>query len=257
MPASLYRPSTTVFWPLDCRKSGYVFGWCNNNQRVQSIVVTGVAQILTLAVDLEVRAVLQRLNDKRQQYACLADLGELKILGRCGFDYCGRSDLVAPELELVGIRCVYIVSHQHYLVYVCMMHRATGYKIVYYHRHPASSLRFYSIDAAGLGIDAFNDIVTPMSIQRSGINQDVIKQVRCCLCTHRISDHKFILAQRSKHNQYCSTWAFIDNVRAECDALKLDHEPYHKKDHNPNVRFAIQRPLYVAINFFSAGSIHL
>ncbi|KAJ3906915.1 N-acetylglucosaminyl transferase component-domain-containing protein [Lentinula edodes] len=151
MPASLYRPSTTVFWPLDCRESGYVFGWCNNNQRVQSIVVTGVVQILTLAVDLEVRAVLQRLNDKRQQYACLADLGELKILGRCGFDYWGRSDLVVPELKLVDIR-------------------ATGYKIVYYHRHPASSLRFYSIDA-------FNDIVTPMSRQRSGINQDVVKQL--------------------------------------------------------------------------------
>ncbi|GAW07540.1 Gpi1-domain-containing protein [Lentinula edodes] len=151
MPASLYRPSTTVFWPLDCRESGYVFGWCNNNQRVQSIVVTGVVQILTLAVDLEVRAVLQRLNDKRQQYACLADLGELKILGRCSFDYWGRSDLVVPELKLVDIR-------------------ATGYKIVYYHRHPASSLRFYSIDA-------FNDIVTPMSRQRSGINQDVVKQL--------------------------------------------------------------------------------
>ncbi|KAJ3807242.1 N-acetylglucosaminyl transferase component-domain-containing protein [Lentinula aff. lateritia] len=159
MPASLYRPSITVFWPLDCRESGYAFGWCNNNQRVQSIVVTGVVQILTLAVDLEVRAVLQRLNDKRQQHACLADLGELKVLGRCGFGYRGRSDLVAPELELVDIR------------------EATEYNIVYYHRHPASSLRFYSLDAPNLGVDAFNDIVTPMSRQRSGINQDVVKQL--------------------------------------------------------------------------------
>ncbi|KAJ3856529.1 hypothetical protein EV368DRAFT_61587 [Lentinula lateritia] len=159
MPAFLYRPSITVFWPLDCRESGYAFGWCNNNQRVQSIVVTGVVQILTLAVDLEVQAVLQRLNDKRQQHACLADLGELKVLGRCGFGYRGRSDLVAPELELVDIR------------------EATEYNIVYYHRHPASSLRFYSLDAPNLGVDAFNDIVTPMSRQRSGINQDVVKQL--------------------------------------------------------------------------------
>ncbi|KAJ3786422.1 hypothetical protein GGU10DRAFT_332375 [Lentinula aff. detonsa] len=98
MSASLYNPSASVFWPLDCKESGYAFGWCNNNQNVGCIVVAGVIQLHT--VDSKLREGLPKLLEHTQQHTDIADLGELQLIGKCTFYSGQRKGLVAPELEM-------------------------------------------------------------------------------------------------------------------------------------------------------------
>ncbi|KAJ3994558.1 N-acetylglucosaminyl transferase component-domain-containing protein [Lentinula boryana] len=159
MSASLYNPSASVFWPLDCKESGYAFGWCNNNQNVVCIVVAGVIQLHT--VDSKLREGLPKLLEHTQQHTDIADLGELQLIGKCTFYSGQRKGLVAPELE-IG--------------------QATKYSIVFYHRHQAQTLRFYLMDTLGLEIDAFNvtssSTVRPASGQKSsGISQHIVNQL--------------------------------------------------------------------------------
>ncbi|KAJ3719658.1 hypothetical protein DFJ43DRAFT_735475 [Lentinula guzmanii] len=159
MSASLYNPSASVFWPLDCKESGYAFGWCNNNQNVGCIVVAGVIPLHT--VDSKLREGLPKLLKHTQQHTEIADLGELQLIGKCTFYSGQRKGLVAPDLE---------------------MGQAIKYSIVFYHRHEAQTLRFYLMDTLGLDIDAFNvtssSTVRPVSGRKSsGISQDIVNQL--------------------------------------------------------------------------------
>ncbi|KAJ7575968.1 N-acetylglucosaminyl transferase component-domain-containing protein [Mycena floridula] len=136
--------TTTVFWPLDVQKSGICYGWLQNT----SICVSGVS-------DTEEDAKLTLESSSASLESCG---GSPIIIGRCKFD---------------GLHCFLDVSG-----------RQSDYNIIYYYRHPAKSLRFYSLDVLVLDPMQAPEATTQKpdflgySQQRlaSGINETVVNQ---------------------------------------------------------------------------------
>ncbi|KAJ3756579.1 N-acetylglucosaminyl transferase component-domain-containing protein [Lentinula raphanica] len=160
MLPSLYRPSTPVFWPLDCQISGYAFGWYNHSKRGTCIVVAGVLRPRTLTVDC--RAELLEILEHVQQDTDMKDLGQLQLISRCSFQDLNRKSFAIPELA--------------------DLEQETRYSFVFYHRHQAHTLRFYCMDALNLDIDAFSDATRRTSVksasrETSGISEDVVNQL--------------------------------------------------------------------------------
>ncbi|KAJ3970911.1 N-acetylglucosaminyl transferase component-domain-containing protein [Lentinula raphanica] len=164
MLPSLYRPSTPVFWPLDCQISGYAFGWYNHSKRGTCIVVAGVLRPRTLTVDSDCRAQLLEILEHVQQDTDMKDLGQLQLISRCSFQDLNRKSLAIPELSDLELE------------------QETRYSFVFYHRHQAHTLRFYCMDALNLDIDAFSDATRRTSVksasrETSGISEDVVNQL--------------------------------------------------------------------------------
>ncbi|KIK55662.1 hypothetical protein GYMLUDRAFT_230709 [Collybiopsis luxurians FD-317 M1] len=174
MPTSL---RSSIFWPLECKDSGFIFGWANTNNNINhfstaggggSITVAGVTAIpftesefessrLSLSKHLEQ---IQNRNQYGHTVYDLAGLGTLRLLGKCTFGETGRvGGLREPvlDLDLDGFG-------------------ENEYDIVFYHRHQANSLRFYSLDALRLDVDASNHTKQP-SKDSNGITQKVVDQL--------------------------------------------------------------------------------
>ncbi|KAJ7078412.1 hypothetical protein B0H15DRAFT_536364 [Mycena belliarum] len=104
----------TVFWPEDVRASGFCYGWM-----APALCVAGVIPETSVQ---EAERVLAAANGTAQ-WTRLAEAcgGTPTLLGECTFERGKRH----PSLELSGIEdCT----------------------IIYYHRHAAASLRFYSLE---------------------------------------------------------------------------------------------------------------
>ncbi|KAE9406890.1 hypothetical protein BT96DRAFT_191750 [Gymnopus androsaceus JB14] len=138
---SIHSP-TSIFWPLDSKESGHAFGWAND---AGSVTVAGVIRD---SEDLETGEVLKLLESVN-----VAELGKVKLLGRCDFD----KGMRVPSLQLVQIG------------------EYNESSIVFYHRHQAKTLRFYSMDAFGLDMDAANG-TGELKSSHGGISRDVVNQ---------------------------------------------------------------------------------
>ncbi|KAJ7479897.1 N-acetylglucosaminyl transferase component-domain-containing protein [Mycena latifolia] len=106
----------SVFWPEDVRVSGFCYGWTTPTLCVAGVIPETSSQ--------EAETTLAALNN-RSQWSRLREFcsGDPIILGECTFTRGNRT--WHPSLELTGIE---------------------NYTIIYYHRHTATSLRFYSLE---------------------------------------------------------------------------------------------------------------
>ncbi|KAJ7112892.1 N-acetylglucosaminyl transferase component-domain-containing protein [Mycena epipterygia] len=144
----------TVFWPEDVRWGGFCYGWTE-----PALCVAGVIQETS---SQEAETTLASLHGSRVLESCG---GDLVVLGECKFGAGNRH----PSLELSG---------------------SEDYTIIYYHRHAATSLRFYSLETLEPGAEvsptqkarnaAFatsleHDFTRPAR-NSSGINDVVINQ---------------------------------------------------------------------------------
>ncbi|KAF8646007.1 hypothetical protein AX16_007433 [Volvariella volvacea WC 439] len=112
---------TTIFWPKHLVANGFCYGW--------SQPVVCVAAVLPLDTEQEAEGALSRLiNTPRWHIASRIGAGSLQVLGTCAFDSAGH------------------LSFKFFSV------RQDDCHLIYYHRHPPESLRFYSLE--GLRLDA-------------------------------------------------------------------------------------------------------
>ncbi|KAJ7805273.1 N-acetylglucosaminyl transferase component-domain-containing protein [Mycena leptocephala] len=145
-------PPLTVFWPDDERSSGYCYGWTE-----PVLCVAGVISVESQEAENTLASL-----DGHSEWARLSELcgGNPVILGKCSFE---RGN-----------------HRQH-----------PEYTIIYYHRHAASSLRFYSLETleppaevsatqkarnAAYATSLEHDFTRPHPHNSGGINGVVINQ---------------------------------------------------------------------------------
>ncbi|KAF7334402.1 N-acetylglucosaminyl-phosphatidylinositol biosynthetic protein gpi1 [Mycena venus] len=109
-------PPPTVFWPDDERSSGLCYGWTE-----PVLCVAGVIHDIS-----EAEKTLGSL-DSSAEWTRLSPScgGKPVVLGKCRFNQ--RNSREPPSLELTGLK-------------------SEIYTVIYYHRHPVTSLRFYSLE---------------------------------------------------------------------------------------------------------------
>ena len=143
----------TVFWPIDVGHSGFCYGWQGPVICIAGVLktdsVSNVQKILFFCLNVrqesQAEALLRRANDSKQW---------LPYKNSCG----GR-DVVLMGKDRPG--------HNN--------------NIIYYHRHPLNSMRFYS-----LGMD---DAVI-QNARHSGLDANVINQVSSCSVNPRIRTNR-------------------------------------------------------------------
>ncbi|KAJ6468427.1 N-acetylglucosaminyl transferase component-domain-containing protein [Mycena sanguinolenta] len=107
----------TVFWPDDERGSGFCYGWTH-----PVLCVAGVMQQPSAQEAENALTSLDKVPDWTR--LSLSWGGKPVIIGKCSFNQADRHE--NPSLELNGL--------------------TSDYTIIYYHRHAAPSLRFYSLE---------------------------------------------------------------------------------------------------------------
>lgn len=117
--------TTTVFWPVDVEKGGICYGW---NHPV--VCVAGVLQVDS---EQAANSVLARARETDAWRTITTECGtEPVVLGKCqpnSKGKCRAASYIPPELQLRDVR---------------------DPVVIFYHRHPSKSLRFYSLNGLNL-----------------------------------------------------------------------------------------------------------
>ncbi|KAI5983831.1 N-acetylglucosaminyl transferase component-domain-containing protein [Pisolithus albus] len=113
---------TTVFWPLEATKDGFMYGWIQGC----TVCVAGVLQADTLA---DGEAILAKALCAERLQALISSSGTPVILGHCTFH--SLAAYATPEFKDSTITMV------------------RPYRFYHYYRHTASSRRFYAVSEEG------------------------------------------------------------------------------------------------------------
>ncbi|OJA11603.1 hypothetical protein AZE42_01964 [Rhizopogon vesiculosus] len=115
---------TSVFWPSDVTWSGICYGW-NHPEMC-------VAGVLEVEEESHAHTLLQHVAHSTEGQALIKLCGTPRVLGCCAFSSLTRTSYPRPDITMV--------SGQSWTY-------PTAY--IYYHRHNASSLRFYALGPNG------------------------------------------------------------------------------------------------------------
>ncbi|KAG1749164.1 N-acetylglucosaminyl transferase component-domain-containing protein [Suillus paluster] len=124
----------SVFWPCDVARSGFCYGWDH-----PAVCVAGVLEVKE---ESHADALLQRVARSAEGQALTKNCGNPRVLGRCAFSSLVRSSYPQPDIEMAY---------------------STAY--IYYHRHDATSLRFYALCSNGTRLFDLQDEVLRSSLK--------------------------------------------------------------------------------------------
>ncbi|KAG0706429.1 N-acetylglucosaminyl transferase component-domain-containing protein [Suillus ampliporus] len=132
---------SSVFWPCDVARSGFCYGWDQ-----PAVCIAGV---LDVEEESHADAILQRVARSADGQALIKICGTPRILGRCAFTSQVWSSYPHPS----DIEMFYGHSRAYPTAYI------------YYHRHDASSLRFYALGSNGTRLFGLQDEVLSSSLK--------------------------------------------------------------------------------------------
>ncbi|KAL4074614.1 N-acetylglucosaminyl transferase component-domain-containing protein [Scleroderma yunnanense] len=130
---------TTLFWPSDVTRDGFMYGWA----QFSSLCVAGVLHADTLA---DAEAILADVIRTERMKALLTSCGIPVILGYCTFP----SSVPGITADIQDVKSI--------------LFRARPYRFVHYQRHTASSRRYYAVCNGGPSIAPQGNGVTPMDV---------------------------------------------------------------------------------------------
>ncbi|KAJ8585225.1 Gpi1-domain-containing protein, partial [Rhizopogon salebrosus TDB-379] len=112
---------TSVFWPSDVAWSGICYGWDN-----PELCVAGVLVVEEVLQESHADTLLQHVARSTEGQALIKLCGVPRVLGSCAFSSPMRTSYPQPDVTM-----------------------ACPTTFIYYHRHDAPSLRFYSLGTNG------------------------------------------------------------------------------------------------------------